>query len=413
MNNNQVQLIELKVKNFRSFYSEQILTFSDDDVNARQVTAIFGANASGKSNTARALWVLQKMVRESANANSRPFYDPFLFQISAPNEPSELSVKFNHNGKIFIYAFACDQNQIVFEELKEKSDNTNKYKVIFSRDKDKNLNSASVNYGFGKGLADKTRLETLLITKAKEDNNEYANIVFDLVDNLYLILDNGQNMEGLAINLLKSNPDLQDDVIKALNQADFTIRDIKINNAPVPEEIIARLPIPDDAKNNIRSTGSLNMVVGHYLRNGEQAIQKDGKPTYIGNDITNESMGTRKFFGVIVPIIDAINKGKTLYIDEFGAYLHPNLADKIVNMYKNNQSKNAKLILNTHMTSLMNSLEREDMIIVEKRHIVDESVITPLKDKSAGKTDVFEKRYRQGLYGGVPKTQDLESRNEC
>jgi AAA15 family ATPase/GTPase len=412
MNSNQVQLIELKVKNFRSFYSEQTLSLSDDDTNARQITAIFGANASGKSNTARALWVLQKMVRESANANSHPIYDPFMFQLSSQNEPSELSVKFNHNGKIFVYGFSCNQNQIISEELKEKSENTNKYKVIFSRDKDKNLNSASANYGFSKTLADKTRLETLLITKAKEDNNEHANIVFDLVDSLYLILDNGQNMEGLAINLLKSHPELQDDVIKALNQADFTIRDIKIDNVPVPEEIIARLPIPEDAKNNIRSTGSLNMVVGHYLRNGEQAVQKDGKPTYIGNDITNESMGTRKFFGVIVPIIDAINKGKTLYIDEFGAYLHPNLADKIVGMYKSKSAQSAKLILNTHMTSLMSSLEREDIVIVEKRHIVEESIITPLKDKSAGKTDVFEKRYRQGLYGGIPKAQDLESINE-
>jgi AAA15 family ATPase/GTPase len=408
VNNNKVQLIELKIKNYRSFYSEQTLSFSDDETNARQVTAIFGSNASGKSNTARALWVLQKMVKESANADSRPLYDPFLFQVSAKNKPSELSVKFNHNGKIFVYNFSYDKNQIISEELKEKSDKTNKYKVIFSRDIDKNLNSAAANYGFTKNLTNRTRLETLLITKAKEDNNKYAGIVFDLIDSLSLILDNGQNIDGLATNLLYNSPELYDDVIKALNQADFAIRDINIDDTPFPEEIIVHLPIPDDAKNAIRSNGNLNMFVGHYLRDGEQAVRKNGKITYIGKDITNESMGTRKFFGVIVPIIDAINKGKTLYIDEFGAYLHPNLADKIVDMYKSDYSNNAKLILNTHMSSLMNSLEREDIVIVEKRHIIEESVITALKNKSAGRTDLFEKRYRQGFYGGVPKIRDFE-----
>lgn len=408
MKNVRVQLLELKVKNFRSFYSEQTLLLSNDGINSRQVTAIFGANASGKSNTARALWMLQKMVRESANANSRPLYDPFMFQVNAHTEPSKISVKFNHSGRIFIYSFSCNKDQIVSEELKEKSKNTNKYKIIFSRDNNKTLNSAAANYGFSKNLIDKTRVETLLITKAKEDNNEYANIVFDMINGLYLILDNGQNMEGLAIQLLKDRPELQDDVIKALNQADFTIRDIKINNIPVPEEIIARLPIPDDAKNNIRSTGSLNMMVWHYLRNGEQAVQKNGKPTLMGNDIANESMGTRKFFGVIVPIIDAINQGKTLYIDEFGAYLHPKLAYQIINLYKDKNSLGAKLILNTHMTTIMNSLEREDIVIIEKRHIIEESLITPLKNKLAGKNDNFEKRYLQNLYGGVSKIKKLE-----
>jgi AAA15 family ATPase/GTPase len=408
MNNNQVQLIELRIKNFRSFYSEQRLLFSNDETNARQVTAIFGANASGKSNTARALLILQKMIRESANANSRPYYDPFAFQLSTTDEPSELSVKFNHNGKIFVYTFSCNRKQIISEELREKSASSNKYKTIFSRDKDKNLNSAAGNYGFSKNLANKTRLETLLITKAKEDNNKYANIVFDLVDSLYLILDNGQNIEGFAVNLLNKHPELQDDVIKALNQADFAIRDIRIDNAPIPEEIINRLPIPDEEKITLRSAGALNMFLGHYLRDGEQALRKNNKTSYIGLDIANESMGTRKFFAVIVPIIDAIKKGKTLYIDEFGAYLHPNLADTIVNMYKSDSSKRAKLILNTHMTSLMNSLERDDIVIVEKRRITEESVITSLKNKSASNTDLFEKRYRQGLYGGIPKRQDLE-----
>jgi AAA15 family ATPase/GTPase len=126
-------------------------------------------------------------------------------------------------------------------------------------------------------------------------------------------------------------------------------------------------------------------------------------------DLMNqESMGTRKFFEMAVPIIHALDTGGTLYIDEFGAYLHPTLANAIIALFKSDENdKGASLILNSHNTSIMDQtcLSREDIYLIEK-NLSEESIITSLSQKAVRESEAFEKRYRHGLYGGVPIIRD-------
>ncbi|MCL2110019.1 ATP-binding protein [Microgenomates group bacterium] len=398
---NKVQLLSLKITNFRSFYNTQLINFSDDDNDARQVTAIFGPNAGGKSNTAKALWTIKEFIEKSALANSRTLYDPFQLRVGSNQEDSAFELKFNSNNRIFIYSFAVNKEMVTSEILREKNSDTDKYKVIFSRDKDKNLSSKAGEYGFNKKLADKTRAETLLITKAREDNNEYSNILFSLMDSLYIIHGGDGNIAGLAIFLINQNQELRQQALEMLKLSDFTIRDFLIQPAPLPEEMISQLPFTEEIKNNMRASGGLLTHTVHVVRDEGRRVTGQ-----IGFDFgSQESMGTQKFFEIIVPIIDAVNRGKTVYIDEFGAYLHPKLANSIIALYKRNKG-NAKLILNTHNTYLMSrdegTLSREDIIFVEK-NLDEESIITPLTSKSVREGESFEKRYRQGIYGAVPK----------
>ena len=401
MKTTKIQLLHLRMKNFRSFRSEQILNFSDDGLNARNVTAIFGPNASGKSNTARALWAIKTFIINSTNAaNNRPLYDPFRFNSSSINEPSELEIKFRHNDRVFTYSFATKADRVVSEILKEKSKNTDKYRTILSRNSSGNINKDAARNGFGKQLIANTRNESLIITRAQEYNNEYSNIIFEMLDAIVIILDNGQDMAGVAIDLLNKNPELFDETVKMLKMSDFSIRNIDIQNVPVPEVVLSQLPIPEVEKNKIRSNGATQIITNHAMRDGNNKVINN-----VGFGFAEESTGTKKFFTVAVPIIYAIKNGKTLYIDEFGSYLHPTLASSLIQLYqKHNENVAAKLIINTHSTVLMDGddlLKREDIVLVQK-NMAEESIIIPLNSKSVRKDEPLEKRYRQGIYGAVP-----------
>jgi hypothetical protein len=80
-----------------------------------------------------------------------------------------------------------------------------------------------------------------------------------------------------------------------------------------------------------------------------------------------ESVGTRKFFEIAVPVIAALDAGKMLIIDEFGSYVHQALSSVIISMFKVANDKDASLVVITHDTAMMHGdLERDEIILVEK-----------------------------------------------
>jgi AAA15 family ATPase/GTPase len=392
------QLLSIKIKNYRSFYSEQELSFGD--TSARNVTALYGPNSGGKSNTARALLTVLNIIQNSAEANAVLPYDPFLLRSGSDEEPSRFEIRYEYCGKYYTYVFSYDRERVIQEILYERSEKVNKRKIIFSRDKDGTMNPSANKYGFGRKLLSKTRSNTLLITKAREDNNKYSNGLFAVFDSLAVIPGDALNLHGLAIELLRRDPSLKERTIKLLRNSDFSIRDIIIEDIPVSEEMLAGLMLPDEIRQSIIQGGGTTVRTAHIVRDADRKAVGSKQFDLIGQ----ESMGTKAFFEVAVPIVDALEYGKTLYIDEFGAYFHPMLADMIIGLFKSeSNTESASLVLNTHSTSIMANgrLNREDIILVEK-NLNEESVITPLTDKSVRQDENYEKRYRQGLYGGVP-----------
>jgi AAA15 family ATPase/GTPase len=393
-----VQLLSYTIRNFRSFYKSQVLSLGETDT--RSVTAVFGPNAGGKSNTGRALSVLQGMIFNSANANFVLPYDPFLLKEDAEYEDTHFEIRFKHGKRIFIYEVSYNATHITEEILKEKSEQVDKYKTIFHRNANSELNVSASKFGFGKTLTKKTREETLLITKAREDNNDYANIIFDLMNSLFIVPGDSPNLQSLAVDLLKANPALKEKTIKLLKNGDFSIQDLVIEDVSASEEVFATLTFKDEMRQNIIKPGVTVVYTSHVIRDSDRKVTG----TRQFDLMKQESMGTRKFFEMAVPIMHILDTGGILYIDEFGSYLHPTLANAIIALFKSDENeKNAALILNSHNTSIMDQtcLAREDIYLIEK-NLSEESIITPLKKKAARESEAFEKRYRSGLYGGVP-----------
>lgn len=254
-----------------------------------------------------------------------------------------------------------------------------------------------------KALEERTRPETLLVTKAREDNNPYSDAVFNLVESTPVMLDQGMDFAPHFVEMLKGNEDLRARILKLLKNCDFAIRDIAIGERNFPEELLSAVPLPYEVKQALASNGGTTFSTLHAIRDDELSIVGMGAMDFW----TQESNGTRKFFEIAVPIVHALDNGQTLYLDEYGTYLHPNLAKALLMLFKSHENKTgARLILNTQGTPLMGEVaERNDIVFVEK-NMAEESRVTALKDRGARTNEPLEKRYLRGLYGAVPRVME-------
>lgn len=380
------KLNSLKVSNFRSFAKEQKIEFNTD------ITAVYGANASGKSNISRSLNFMFWFMSNSSSANiSKIPFEPFLLR-KDNTSPTSLEIEFSSDKTTLRYGFSFKSDKIISEELVDLS--SQKEKIIFSRTGQKinNIKTAK-KLKFTNSLLEKTRQTTLLITKAREDNNQYANIVFDFIDKIGVFSSNNPSLRQSSIKILNERPELKDKVLKFLRSADLWIRDFTINEIDTPDEIIKSLPIVDELKEGFKK--STLIKTKHSVRGEKNEIVD-----YINFSLDDEeSTGTRIIFDLAPLIVASVEDGTPLYIDEFGIHLHPDICSYILKYFKDKSQ--SQLIINTHDTSLMNALSREEIILVEKNQ-AEESLISRLSDYSPRKDAPIEKHYRKGLYGARP-----------
>jgi AAA15 family ATPase/GTPase len=227
------KLLSFTIENFRSFCSSQTISFDGESKHC--VTAIFGPNAGGKSNIAKAFSTFIACIRKSSDANWKLPYDPFLLKGGSDALPTTFSLEFAVDGRKYSYTFSYLSDRITHEELKEESSTTGRMNKVFERGEDE-LNPYARQYGFGKRLIERTRKETLLITKGREDNNAYSNLIFDLMDHITIISRNPDEFTPLFVEMLRDNDKLREKTLSLLKECDFAIRDIRFDDVAVPEE---------------------------------------------------------------------------------------------------------------------------------------------------------------------------------
>lgn len=125
----------------------------------------------------------------------------------------------------------------------------------------------------------------------------------------------------------------------------------------------------------------------------------------------NESEGTIKYFSLAYPIIDALDHGKRLVVDEFDSKMHPLLTSRIIGLFNSRVTnpRNAQLIFTTHDTNLLNaSLFRRDQIWFTQKDSFGASELYSLAEYKVRNSAPFEKEYLMGKYGGIPVIGQFE-----
>lgn len=411
-------LIEFRVKNFRSLRDEQVLSLvaakdnslSDTNTLTTGIKAvprilpsavIYGANASGKSNLIKALHYMRAVVIESATMiqpGQTYAVQPFRLDPSSEKEPTEFEVTFVLDGVRYQYGFSMTSKRIVSEYLLV-------YKAFkpqqwFKRDYDPVQDKDVYDFGTGlkgpKILWEKaTRPNALFLSMAVQLNSEDLRPVFDwFVRNLVIFNEQSQLNPQPAIQMLK-NLESKKRICDFLTTADISISDIEVvTNKVLGQKVHFDLTA---GKTEVRS----EEVEESRLRFTH--VTDRGKAVF---DLDDESSGTRILVFLAAPILDILDKGLTLIIDELDTSLHTLLVRELVRLFHRPEinRRGAQLIFTTHDTSLLDApdLFRRDQIWLVEKDTSQASTLVAVAEFSPRKNESLGKGYLSGRYGGIP-----------
>lgn len=402
-------IIELTIENFLSFKEKNtfsMLASSDKLLEENYVirgndkilktTAIYGANASGKSNLFKIISSVSTMISQSnfIDPNALLPIVPFKFDKSSFDKPSFFEIKFIFNNVRYLYGFKADNKNIYEEYL--YSYPHNKQVKIFTRNK---INDYTFNNADVKKLNDikeKNTSNKFFISTATTWNFEKTKPAYDFLTKKIGVIFSINQINDFSYHMYSDQKDeeLKKFALKFLKKADFNIMGYSVVEDKITEEKLNGLP--GHIKNNFPvGTSIYNVNTKHIVDNNEFTL-----------DIKEESIGTQIVFSLIPVIRDVLLNNIVLIIDEFDKSLHPFLVKYIVGIFNDKEiNKNgSQLIFNTHDTNLLDlDLFRRDQVwFTEKNEIDGASNIYPLDDFSVRKSENIEKGYLLGRYGAIP-----------
>jgi hypothetical protein len=411
-------LIELKIKNFRSFREEAIFsmvasadktlpenTVYSPEFGGRSLlcsAVIYGSNAAGKSNLMVAVNFIGKFIHSSTERilNSPIEISPFLL-VSEPNtSPSEFEITFIDSENVrYQYGFHVNAKQITREWLVAHPKGLPQ--TWFERDY---VNGADPTWYFGRNLkgknsqvAELTRPDVLFLSNAAKLNHQQLGHVFEWFQKSLRVIGADElspYLSTYSAARAKHDEQAQERIRRLLAVADFGISDFEVR-----EETYTEKDLPEDMPTELRSKLVNKKRLDVYMRH----------PVGTGNEVTlplgEESNGTQRLFALSGPLADVLENGWTLFVDELDASLHPLLVRYLVELFHNQKinPKGAQLIFNTHDTTLMDCcLFRRDQIWFIEKDRQGCSHLYPLLDYSPRKDEALAKGYLLGRYGAIP-----------
>ena len=363
--------------------------------------AIYGANASGKSNIIKAMQYMRGVVIESASLiqpGQTYGVQPFRLDPAFASEPTEFEMTFLLDGVRHQYGFAMTSERIVREHLLV-------YKAFkpqrwFERRYDPA--SGKDIYEFGAGLKgpknvweNATRSNALFLSMAVQLNSDALRPIFDWFAR-QLVIFNEQAPLTPQVSLQR----LQDDgrrkeICSFMSSADISIADIEVVTNRVPGQSFHFDLVAGKTEMRSEEIEENKLLFRHVTENGEAVF-----------DLMDESNGTRILLFLSGPVLDVLANGQILVIDELDTSLHTLLVRELVRLFHSPETnpRGAQLVFTTHDTSLLdaNQLFRRDQIWLVEKNRGQASALVGLAEFSPRKGEALERGYLMGRYGGIP-----------
>lgn len=346
--------------------------------------AVFGANASGKSNLIKAMYFFKWFTMNSSKgvqAGEKIPVNSFVLSTSSLAEPSLFEIVILIDDDTYRYGFEASMEEVHREWLYVKAGKKRSKEIeLFYREK--NVYELHPRFSIGKELTGKNmvRNNALLLSSAGQFNDPYAGAVMNWLNDTIIIFGNSERKIWDVALLAMENPIDRKRIVDFSRYADLGIDDIILTDKGV---MTTHVQYDDEGKEAASVTFSM----------------KD-----------SESEGTVKYFSLAYPILDALENGKRLIVDEFGAKLHTLLLERIISLFntQSGNSHNAQLIVTLHDTNLLSSnLLRRDQIWFTQKNGKGESILYPLSDYRVRSDASYEKDYLLGKYGAIPIIDDL------
>ena len=347
---------------------------------------IYGANASGKTNVLQAIAFYRHFIMDSfknSQAGESIDVENFRLNASTVHEPTTMEATFAVGEFLYRYGFEVDQKAIHAEWLYRRMNRkrAKEVEIFYREEKTTTVHAKSpliqdlVNKKMVRGNA------LLLSTVAQFNESTAVDILHWLSDMQVLFCSEDEKMWSQAVRNLDDEK-IRERIVRFAKYADLGIESI----AKIDNRIVSSHRQYDDEG---RET---NSVVFSF--NG------------------NESEGTIKYFSLAFPIIDALDNGKRLVVDELDSKLHPLLVRKIVTLFNSAETnpKGAQLLFTTHDTFLLSAgLFRRDQVWFTQKDNVGATEAYSLAEYRVRGSSPFERDYLQGKFGATPIIGDMET----
>lgn len=354
---------------------------------------IYGPNGSGKSNFLSALEFVKNLVCGSINHQPGQGIFQAPHKLSSKSEPTEYTIQFVKDEVRYAYGFSIANNEVadeylyffpngkqvkIFEREKMEIKVGDKYKKVFEL----SLNVLKENRLFLSCAANYSNLKEV----------EAAFLFFQT--DIVVYNPNMNNWIEYSIQLMQNDENVKKMFLDFLQELGTGIKDIKVKLEKVR---VKMSELPADMPEALKTVITM-----------QDANSIDAKIVYDSFEtdlMMEESVGIRKLFEILCPIIDIIKNGKILICDEFEMGLHEKIVHYIIKTFNiAKQDKCAQLLITTHDTSLLDlELFRRDQIWFTELDDNRSTVLYSLAEiKNVRKTENLEKGYISGKYGAIP-----------
>lgn len=401
-------LIQFRFQNFKSFRDDTILDFSATKITEHSehivlhgnekllpVSAIFGANASGKSNVVEAFRFMTTYVVQSfmyggdgkKEKIEKLTHTPFLFDATSQEAESSFEVYFTQDDgqscKTYNYGFTLNRDGIVEEWLNTKARTARNFRKIFYRN----------------------ALEL-----------ELEELPSKMQENLRLSLEKETLISSLGAKLKISVLKIVRDWFYNLNFADFSD---PIENMWLSRQLPSGFWDKEIQKNVISYLSAFDpSIIDFHVEKDDndkftkvEAIHRNKDGGIVALPLELESSGTLKMFALYPAFHDTLENGSILVVDELNARLHPLLVRSFLLTFLNPQinMNHAQILFTTHDAwQLSNNLLRRDEIWFVEKNGEGASSLYSLADFEDDdgikirKDENYEKNYLLGKYGAIP-----------
>ena len=371
-------------------HNESLIVDSDGE-NFLPLGVIYGPNGSGKSTVLTALYsICSKIMKpicavgcnntECAKRNGGALIKPFKFSKDTINQPTEFELFFRTEKCEYQYIISILKDKIVNEELYKKSISSSSYSTMFTR-KGSIIELKNSFKGYNcSGISDNLPLLSFLgITHGR---NATVKDIVNWLENSIDFINYGNPDTDSRIGVTESSK-IKSLILKMLMEMDIDISDYRV----------------EETEDNIR------VYTTHTIDKNSYELE-----------LSEESNGTIKIFGILPRIASTLLSGGTLVIDELDAKIHPILLKYIIELFSNKESnqKGAQLIFTSHDLSTMNNdvFRRDEIWFIAKGENKAAKLYSLVEfkndDGKAERKDAkYDKRYLEGRYGADPYLRRL------
>ncbi|MCC7224481.1 MAG: ATP-binding protein [Chitinophagales bacterium] len=415
-------IIEFSFGNFRSFKTMETLSMLAANIVARDRAldesntfaasdklkllhskAIYGANASGKSNIVKAIFAFVQIVKNSVkNENTiKHHVQPFELNAANAEEPTYFQLMFMHQNVPYSYGFEVDKGVVVSEWLFGSP----KGRVVSYFTREGNEVSVKNAFKSARPFVQLSKNDSivgssaLFLTTLSALNNKVAKDIINTISEIVVLSNLKEPIFKYHLIESVGQESTKKRILALAKSADIDLVDLNIVEK---DKSTFLQQFPEEVREMFKDINitELQSIRHQYADNGEIT----GK---VVSDYDEwESEGTKKILALSPILMQVLSAGSTLIIDEFDSRLHPNLSEQIVSLFNHPSTnpKHAQLIFVTHNTSFLkpDKLRRDQICLVSKNRYGNSTLSTLVEFKGIRNDASYDKEYRQGAYGSIP-----------